>query len=43
MHDMFAFEGLGQALAMSSSEFKEGLRAAVEKRPANFAAPTSQK
>jgi 2-(1,2-epoxy-1,2-dihydrophenyl)acetyl-CoA isomerase len=38
LHDMFAFEGLGQALAMSSGEFKEGLRAAVDRRPANFAA-----
>jgi 2-(1,2-epoxy-1,2-dihydrophenyl)acetyl-CoA isomerase len=37
LHDMFAFEGLGQALAMSSDEFKEGLKAAVEKRSADFA------
>jgi 2-(1,2-epoxy-1,2-dihydrophenyl)acetyl-CoA isomerase len=37
LHDMFAFEGLGQALAMSSDEFKEGLRAAVERRSADFA------
>ena len=36
--DMFAFEGLGQALAMSHPEFREGLSAAIEKRPANFAA-----
>lgn len=31
LHDMFAFEGSGQALAMSSSEFKEGLRAATSR------------
>ena len=34
--DMFAFEGLGQALAMSNPEFREGLAAALERRPANF-------
>lgn len=36
MHDMFAFEGLGQALAMSSVEFKEGLSAQMERRTADF-------
>lgn len=36
LHDMFVYEGLGQALAMSSSEFSEGLRAAIERRPAKF-------
>jgi len=36
MHDMFAFEGLGQALAMSNPEFREGLAAAVQKREADF-------
>ena len=35
--DMFAFEGFGQVLAMSNPEFREGLNAAVEKRPADFA------
>ncbi|MEB2317444.1 MAG: enoyl-CoA hydratase/isomerase family protein [Pseudomonadota bacterium] len=40
--DMFAFEGLGQALAMSHPEFKEGLAAAVEKRPADFVAASRQ-
>ncbi|WP_250495123.1 enoyl-CoA hydratase-related protein [Caballeronia sp. GAWG1-1] len=37
LHDMFAFEGLGQALAMSSAEFREGLSAALETRKADFA------
>lgn len=36
LYDMFAFEGLGQALAMSSVEFKEGFGAAVERRDADF-------
>lgn len=35
--DMFAFEGFGQALAMSNPEFHEGLSAAVERRLADFA------
>jgi len=35
--DMFAFEGFGQVLAMSNPEFREGLKAALEKRPADFA------
>lgn len=37
LHDMFAFEGLGQALAMSNPEFREGLAAIVEKRKPDFA------
>lgn len=37
LSDMFAFEGFGQALAMSNPEFREGLSAALEKRPADFA------
>jgi len=36
MEDMFAFEGFGQALAMASPEFREGLNALMEKRPADF-------
>lgn len=36
MNDMFTFEGLGAALAMSNPEFREGLAAAIEKRPADF-------
>ncbi|GJH27032.1 enoyl-CoA hydratase/isomerase family protein [Caballeronia novacaledonica] len=36
LHDMFAFEGLGQALAMSNPEFREGLTAALESRRADF-------
>ena len=35
--DMFAFEGFGQVLAMSSPEFREGLNAALEGRRADFA------
>ncbi|WP_265659369.1 enoyl-CoA hydratase/isomerase family protein [Verminephrobacter eiseniae] len=37
LHDMLAFEGLGQALAMSHPEFREGLAAAIAGRPADFA------
>ncbi|MGD9945207.1 MAG: enoyl-CoA hydratase/isomerase family protein, partial [Burkholderiaceae bacterium] len=37
MADMFMLEGLGQALAQSHPEFREGLAAALEKRPADFA------
>jgi 2-(1,2-epoxy-1,2-dihydrophenyl)acetyl-CoA isomerase len=37
MNDMFAFEGLGAALAYSNPEFREGVAAAIEKRPADFA------
>ena len=36
LSEMFAFEGLGQALAMSNPEFREGLAAALERRPSNF-------
>jgi len=36
--DMLAFEGLGQALAMSNPEFQEGLSAALARRPADFLA-----
>lgn len=35
--DMLAFEGFGQALAMSNPEFREGLAAAIEGRRADFA------
>jgi 2-(1,2-epoxy-1,2-dihydrophenyl)acetyl-CoA isomerase len=38
--EMFTYEGLGQALAMSSVEFQEGLQAALERRPADFAGAT---
>ena len=37
LHDMFAFEGFGQVLAMCNPEFREGLAAAIEGRPADFA------
>ncbi|RQR22888.1 enoyl-CoA hydratase/isomerase family protein [Burkholderia sp. Bp9143] len=37
LHDMFAFEGFGQVLAMSNAEFAEGLGAALEGRRADFA------
>ncbi|MFJ4048926.1 MULTISPECIES: enoyl-CoA hydratase/isomerase family protein [Pseudomonas] len=37
LQDMFAFEGFGQVLAMSNPEFREGLAAAIDKRPADFA------
>lgn len=36
LDEMFLYEGLGQALAMSSAEFKEGLNAVTEKRAARF-------
>lgn len=35
--DMFAFEGFGQVLAMSSPEFREGLGALLENRSPDFA------
>ncbi|SMP76238.1 enoyl-CoA hydratase/isomerase family protein [Noviherbaspirillum suwonense] len=38
--DMLAFEGLGQALAMSGREFAEGLDAAIARRPADFIGAT---
>jgi 2-(1,2-epoxy-1,2-dihydrophenyl)acetyl-CoA isomerase len=37
MQEMFAYEGLGAALAYSNPEFREGLAAAVEKRKPDFA------
>ncbi|MBU68640.1 MAG: enoyl-CoA hydratase [Cupriavidus sp.] len=42
LHDMFSLEGLGQALAMSSPEFREGLDAALEGRRAEFAIAASR-
>lgn len=38
LDEMFLYESLGQALAMSGAEFREGLDALLEKRPARFAA-----
>ncbi|CAN7478542.1 enoyl-CoA hydratase-related protein [Variovorax sp. LjRoot84] len=38
LQDMFAFEGLGAVLAMSSPEFREGVAAIVGKREPDFAA-----
>jgi 2-(1,2-epoxy-1,2-dihydrophenyl)acetyl-CoA isomerase len=37
LDEMFLYEGLGQALALSSGEFREGLDALLEKRAAKFA------
>lgn len=37
MEEMMRSEGLGQVLAMSSPEFREGLSALIEKRPADYA------
>lgn len=36
LNEMFLIEGLGQALGMSSHEFREGLSAMLERRPADF-------
>jgi 2-(1,2-epoxy-1,2-dihydrophenyl)acetyl-CoA isomerase len=36
LHDMFAFEGFGQVLAMSNPEFREGLAAVIDKRQPDF-------
>ena len=36
LDEMFLYEGLGQALAMSGAEFREGLDALLEKRKARF-------
>jgi len=36
LDEMFLYEGMGQALAMSSGEFKEGLAALTEKRTPGF-------
>ena len=41
LHDMFAFEGFGQVLAMSNPEFREGLSAAMEGRRADFVTAAS--
>ena len=41
LHDMIAFEGFGQALAMSNPEFREGLNALIERRPADFLKATT--
>jgi 2-(1,2-epoxy-1,2-dihydrophenyl)acetyl-CoA isomerase len=41
LHDMFAFEGFGQVLAMSNPEFHEGLGAALEGRRPDFAGTAS--
>lgn len=38
LHDMFAFEGFGQVLAMANPEFREGLSAAIENRRPDFVA-----
>jgi 2-(1,2-epoxy-1,2-dihydrophenyl)acetyl-CoA isomerase len=38
LDDMMLFEDLGQSLAMSSAEFKEGLSALIEKRKPNYQA-----
>lgn len=38
MLDMFAYEGLGQALAMASPEYREGLEALIARRKPNFPA-----
>lgn len=42
LEEMFTYEGLGQALAMSSAEFKEGFGAAMEKREADFPAAAAR-
>jgi 2-(1,2-epoxy-1,2-dihydrophenyl)acetyl-CoA isomerase len=34
--EMMTYEDFGQVLAMSSMEFREGLSAAVERRPADY-------
>jgi len=36
LNEMFLLEGLGQSLAMSSTEFQEGVNAMIENRPARF-------
>lgn len=41
LHDMLAFEGFGQVLAMSNPEFREGLSAALERRRPDFAGAAS--
>ena len=42
LNDMLGFEGLGQALAMSNPEFREGLDAALAGRKADFAGAAIQ-
>ncbi len=42
VEEMMRIEGLGQVLAMSSAEFREGLGALVEKRPPNYAAAAAR-
>jgi 2-(1,2-epoxy-1,2-dihydrophenyl)acetyl-CoA isomerase len=42
LEQMFTYEGLGQALAMSSAEFGEGFHAALEKRSPDFAAAAAR-
>jgi 2-(1,2-epoxy-1,2-dihydrophenyl)acetyl-CoA isomerase len=39
---MFTYEGLGQALAMSSAEFQEGFQAALDKRSPDFTSAAAQ-
>ncbi len=41
LDEMFLYEGFGQALAMSSGEFREGLEALLEKRPGRFKSRTN--
>lgn len=36
LENMLTLEGMGQVLAMSNPEFREGLAAAIERRPADF-------
>lgn len=42
IEQMFTYEGLGQALAMSSAEFREGFDAAMNKRSPDFIAAAAQ-
>lgn len=42
MLDMFAYEGLGQALAMTSPEYREGLEALIARRKPDFPAAGDQ-
>ncbi|MDP1567661.1 MAG: enoyl-CoA hydratase-related protein [Polaromonas sp.] len=42
LEEMFTYEGLGQALAMSSAEFREGFGAAMDKREVDFAAAAAR-
>ena len=38
INELMDYEDLGQVLAMSSAEFKEGLAALIEKRPPDYIA-----